>query len=274
MSVQHVEPIRKRSAQACDTCRTLKSKVSAVATNPGQSFLTILQCDSKRPSCSRCIGYGYACTYTNKHKRRRKYELPTATDVVAVNTSASTTTNPLDDYDDLVNRLRGALPETKQRNFDESFALVRSHLQTVINKGQGSDASPFNSQLQESLQQPTQSSQCTIDRIKSQRYLGEVSDVRFFNFITQRVLQDGDNPTDGLYSYEQEDMAIPIPIKDVTIDIPSLQLADTYIEIYFSTIHIAYPFVSKCAMTRMNRHIRTEGITKDTDVSALGLFCT
>lgn len=85
---------------------------------------------------------------------------------------------------------------------------------------------------------------------KSQRYLGEASDIRFYNTVKQSLYpQSGDvfdQEDSGVthdYSYEQETPSACPRNHDLSTIMPTRAIADKYIGIYFTTIHIAYPFV-------------------------------
>lgn len=82
----------------------------------------------------------------------------------------------------------------------------------------------------------------------SPSYLGEVSDVRFFNLV-KRVLQPQDETESFEKTFESYDQGDNIISKDMvsrkTIEMAVLGDTDEYIEAYFSTIHLAYPFIPK-----------------------------
>jgi hypothetical protein len=82
---------------------------------------------------------------------------------------------------------------------------------------------------------------------KRPRYLGEASDVHFFHMVKQ-VLGDkqlSDNTTENdMQSYDQEELLFESPNgHGAHLHLPSREIADKYIEIYFCTIHSAYPFM-------------------------------
>jgi hypothetical protein len=90
------------------------------------------------------------------------------------------------------------------------------------------------------------------------RYLGEASDVRFFHTI-KKILRDdvqsGGPIENETQSYDQE--ILHLETHDGRQNLPTKDMADAYIEIYFSTIHIAYPFLSKPSfMARYERFWR------------------
>lgn len=85
---------------------------------------------------------------------------------------------------------------------------------------------------------------------KRRRYLGEASDVHFFHMI-KRVLGDkpaSDNAAENMQSYDQEEPTFDFENPNGhggRLHLPSREIADKYIDIYFCTIHIAYPFICK-----------------------------
>lgn len=90
------------------------------------------------------------------------------------------------------------------------------------------------------------------------RYLGEASDVRFFHTM-KKILRDdvqsGGPIENETQSYDQE--ILHLETHDGRQNLPTKDMADAYIEIYFSTIHIAYPFLSKPSfMARYERFWR------------------
>jgi hypothetical protein len=102
------------------------------------------------------------------------------------------------------------------------------------------DPSPSN----ESLGSPAASPS------SSQRYLGEASDIRFFNAMKQTLFESSCNnePQQGdslcrIDSYEQDEVQRQATIDEDQVYLPKRATVDNYVEIYFSTIHIAYPFV-------------------------------
>lgn len=102
----------------------------------------------------------------------------------------------------------------------------------------------------------------------SQRYLGEASDIRFYGTVKQ-VLSQNVGITDtreGASSslgdtYEQEDIQSDTILSEHPAFFPTREEADKYLEIYFSTIHIAYPFIWQPAFTdRYEEFWRSESL--------------
>lgn len=80
---------------------------------------------------------------------------------------------------------------------------------------------------------------------EGQSYVGQASDAWVFNIIRE-ILHEGEplqNPLgDAIHSY---DRGTPPLDHGIPPELPAREVADNYIEIYFSTIHIAYPFVNR-----------------------------
>lgn len=84
-----------------------------------------------------------------------------------------------------------------------------------------------------------------------QRYLGEASDIRFFHAVESSFgrqppsdQQDGPALQEQVDSYEQERIRPGSPEQNQEC-LPHRTVADNLVNIYFSTIHIAYPFISE-----------------------------
>lgn len=97
--------------------------------------------------------------------------------------------------------------------------------------------------------------QLTVSSVShNERYLGEVSDVQFFNLV-KRVLQTqgGSYPEQGVDSYEQNGDTGDCTNTTTAgkyLELPSPETAKGLADVYFSTIHIAYPFVPGSMFTR------------------------
>lgn len=109
-------------------------------------------------------------------------------------------------------------------------------------------------------------------------YLGEVSDVRFFNLV-KRVLQAPDEmgrlPTQ-FDSYDQGDhMTSTDVVSQSTTEMLDLGRAEAYIEAYFSTIHLAYPFIPKSCFLGRFKQIRAQSTHQShPNNTELALQCT
>ena len=77
------------------------------------------------------------------------------------------------------------------------------------------------------------------------RYLGEVSDVSFFNSVKGLLQTDSNGPAATLESYEREAVEPSDSFEERNVEWPDSRSGNAYVEIYFSTIHVAYPFICK-----------------------------
>lgn len=79
----------------------------------------------------------------------------------------------------------------------------------------------------------------------TQRYLGEASDIRFFHDVEatfgHREIRGSGRQVD---SYEQETVRSAVSEQDRRC-LPHRTAADSFLTVYLSTIHIAYPFISE-----------------------------
>ena len=75
----HKEPTHPRKGQrtnACENCRTRKSKASAHSLHLHVFLLTVRQCDGAKPSCGACVARDTDCRYgeTEARQIRRRYQ--------------------------------------------------------------------------------------------------------------------------------------------------------------------------------------------------------
>ncbi|EWG55241.1 hypothetical protein FVEG_13272 [Fusarium verticillioides 7600] len=226
---------RKRVAKACHKCRSMKSK-----------------CDGKWPECSRCKGYGYDCVYAAGGRARRRQEA--STDDGSLDSAVQghgDLREAIRQYESLLDMVASKLP-TPQHREDASSVLacmkaadralsnidattLTTRLTTTLT---GSDTLPFRPQASQ-----------------AERYLGKVSDVCFFNLV-KRVLQAQPGSSDSdqrVDSYEQvDDIASPsvnvIPCR--VVELPSREAAKAFADVYFSTVHLAFPFIPQSLFMR------------------------
>ena len=112
---------------------------------------------------------------------------------------------------------------------------------------------------------------------ESQRYLGEVSDVHFFNLIKQ-LLQTREvssvDPSFGFDNYEQEgEMRPGVMTAGTLAELPGLEEASRFVEVYFSTVHLAYPFLLRSSFKDLNRFQHPARASPGVDKTELAIFC-
>ncbi|KAM5521582.1 hypothetical protein FOXYSP1_15473 [Fusarium oxysporum f. sp. phaseoli] len=215
---------RRRVAQACQPCRTMKAK-----------------CDGRKPQCGRCVGYGFTCIYA-KHRSSRHPE---------VNEEVSHDGTSLEAVDELREAIGGyeelihyLISKKKQGNSDseELHSKVKERAKKALDRVASLTDSHTNNIS--SISEPDQVSNLRPPHTQH-RYLGEVSDVHFFNLVKGLLqTQELSDLRQRFDSYEQdgevlainggsnEPTAVPGPIETKEL-----------VGVYFSTIHIAYPCI-------------------------------
>ncbi|KIW94548.1 uncharacterized protein Z519_04524 [Cladophialophora bantiana CBS 173.52] len=225
-SKQNIEGLkRRRVTRACDSCRVLKSK-----------------CDGQRPVCGRCAGYGYSCRWNVPSTRRRHSESrQTQLSLLAANGEIQKLRQAIRRYDFLIQGLRNSLPENDRKAID----LGVSAIQLPSLSPEAADTGTTN-QSPPSQSLPDQESASVLSR----RFLGEASDITFFNTMKQALTlrseaeqSEGDTSTTQLDSYEQDGALRTACADSAAESLPPRAIADKFLEIYFSTIHMAYPFI-------------------------------
>lgn len=207
------------------------------------------QCDGEHPQCGRCTGYGHTCTWPEDKKDRvQSSDSSSPNGTVSEVRRAPATKScsslhwAIQSYDKLIRGVRLDLPESARTSVDLTLSYIQRRLPADI----------------VGLEAPSSSipAAATCPRLgpadfsaNSQRYLGEASDVRFF-YTIKKIFRDEDQSGGAAendeQSYDQGTLHLETQVgRESHADLPTKDLADTYIEIYFFTIHIAYPFVSK-----------------------------
>ncbi|CAK7231815.1 hypothetical protein SBRCBS47491_008057 [Sporothrix bragantina] len=259
---------RKRVFRACDSCRAMKSK-----------------CDGARPACGRCTGYGYKCLYALSGKRNQNHRLigghskSPSHDGQACCQTATALQTAASEYDHLLRDILPKLPVPDQPATKDAMRKIEERMQQIRLDATACPAStqtqtqtqaqaplprPGGSSVSPTAKAPKRPSTASAPR-PVERYLGEVSDVRFFNLV-DRALADtsngstpvtsdsaqvaagaGDDGEAPLASYEQDDVSPEATAahSNAVVEFPDLETAERFLDIYFSTIHVAYPFLPR-----------------------------
>ncbi|KAF5548690.1 transcriptional regulatory GAL4 [Fusarium mexicanum] len=99
-------------------------------------------------------------------------------------------------------------------------------------------------------------------------YVGELSDVHFLSLARWRLeLSSTGSMDNSIETYDRECLKQQPTLlsRDFTVDMPRLEDCQEYFETYFSTIHIAYPFIPKSVF--MHRFQCLRGGTDDKPVT-------
>lgn len=217
--------------------------------------------------CSHCQGYGYACAWSENETNR-----PQSTDTSYMHSPAVVTTDELrplplseysaqlrqaiQSYEKLMSSLRLNLNDSSRAAVDLTLSSIRHQLPEDI---LGS-VEPESNSVAAAVPGSSTRNGSSERSSKRRRYLGEASDVHFFHMV-KRVLGDkpaSDNVAENMQSYDQEEPTFESPDGHGRLHLPSREMADKYIDIYFCTIHIAYPFICKPSFM-----VRYENFWKD-----------
>ncbi|KKA24937.1 Uncharacterized protein T310_1016 [Rasamsonia emersonii CBS 393.64] len=141
-------------------------------------------------------------------------------------------------YEALIQNLRPKLENTERAALDLTLTSIHRRLPDDL--------------AQQIRSQNTEQPAAKKDR-KSATYVGKASDIHFFNTIRecireQEAIDLASEDRGGEPCYDQTD----IPENPISfgkpLQFPSREEAARYLDIYFSTIHVAYPFLRKATV--------------------------
>lgn len=212
------------------------------------------QCDGQRPVCSRCEGYGFTCSWSKRRPRLartvqddtdgwaradRLFDSPTSRSISQPKDQLPALSGAVELYENLIHRLRSNLDNANQIALNLSLQEIRRLVPQEFQKAQHS--------LQTSDPGETDGSSRDIASASPRTYVGKASDLHFIHSIRQYV--HGPEPSPGedttIQNYSQCPLVDGLAALKHPMFIPSRENADKYLEVYLSTIHIAYPFISK-----------------------------
>ncbi len=172
-------------------------------------------------------------------------------------------------YDKLIRSVQSNLPESGRAAVDSDLSRIRCRLPADLISLTPSSGTPLTA----TNPQPKSTDYTT----KAQRYLGESSDVRFFHAIKiffRSEDQTGSTAENDTQSYDQGVLYLETRDgRESLADLPTKKMADTYIDIYFFTIHIAYPFVNKPSFIERYERFSKGDAEVAESVSWLPLLC-
>lgn len=174
-------------------------------------------------------------------------------------------------YDKLIRSVRLELSDSTRAAVDLTLSYIRNRLPADILGPSASSGACATAPILHRCHQ----SGITDQAEGRQRYLGEASDLRFFHAIKD-ILRDEDQSggvaENDIQSYDQGILHLETQDNNQS-ELPTKDLADSYIDIYFFTIHIAYPFVSKPSfIERYERFWKGDVEVKESS-SWLSLMC-
>ena len=257
---------RQRVSTACERCRRLKTKVVPASCGCNILLTQKPQCDGQHPSCGRCTGYGFNCQWATHTKRGIKITTPegqtaerlsSSPDVLSEtgDTESANVLNRLHEaYESLIQSVRPKLGDLEGAALDLTLESIRKGFsQTEIGQN---EISRSEKRADDAI-------------VSSPSYVGKASEIHFLDTVMDFVSQQKEWHTrdQGTSDHQRDDQtdvfgnfAFEKPLK-----LPAKEIALDYLDIYFSTIHIAYPFLSK-PMVLHYAHRVLSGDLKDAEV--------
>ena len=235
-----------------------------ILTSPGHNILLTHQpqCDGQHPSCGRCTGYGFNCQWATHTKRGIKITTPegqtaerqsSSPDALSEigDTEKTAVLNRLHEaYESLIQSVRPKLGDLEGAALDLTLESIRRDFpQTGIGQNEIS-----------------RSEKRTDDPIgDSPVYVGKASEIHFLDTIMDFVSQQKEWPNQTQGPRDDQTNVIGEFALEKPLKLPAKETALDYLDIYFSTIHIAYPFLSK-PMILHYAHRILSGDLKDAEV--------
>lgn len=170
---------------------------------------------------------------------------------------------------DVLRKLRDKSDPDNQDMLDTALA----HLDFCLGKSDGPPR-PCRQARRERTRERLGRSQELVER-SSQRFLGQASDVSFFNAV-RRVIRNNQEQQDvlpHLESYEREGADADLIGSEVALILPDHNVSDRLVDVYFSTIHIAYPFICRQQFLRDYRSFREQRPDVHAEISFKPLLC-
>jgi hypothetical protein len=176
-------------------------------------------------------------------------------------------------YEKIIKTIRLDLPDSARAAVDLTLSYIRLGLPADVLGLKTAHNIISGTAFPQHCAQNTSAERST----NNQRYLGEASDVRFYHTIRE-ILRDGDQsggvPENDIQSYDQGILHLERQDQhDIHTDLPTRELADEYINIYFSTIHIAYPFICKPSFMELYERFWKGDLDITENSSWLPLMC-
>lgn len=110
----------------------------------------------------------------------------------------------------------------------------------------------------------------------TRRFLGHASDVSFFNSVRQLIRSNREHQDvfPHLESYERDGADPDLLGGERLLVLPDQHVSDKFVDVYFGTIHIAYPFVCRQQFLQDYRSFWEQSAYTHPDISFRPLLCT
>lgn len=149
----------------------------------------------------------------------------------------------------------------QQQDAQTQLNSIKSQIDQAVNKTTSTETPSYSPDVDRGQHNHHDYQPSPTPSLKpSQRYLGEVSDVHFFNVI-KRILQTKDAPGGGgsggadhdFDSYEQDGDALlaGAAAGGRLVELPGPEKERKFTDVYFATIHLAYPFIPQSTFSKL-----------------------
>lgn len=210
--------------------------------------------------CSRCDGYGFNCSWSTRKQRaspgrqtdtsrqfleespRDSRDAQPGTSLRELQTAHA---NAVQSYKVLIRELRPNLDSAQQAKLDVGVQNIQNQLSDAAKAEQPSPtvvAAPQENYATET----------------SPTYVGKASDIHFVHYIRKYVTGNGaldgdDLPTQSYTHYHSLGTFVALTQSPL---VPSEAEAEQFLDVYLSTIHLAYPFICKSVLLEEFRHFQ------------------
>lgn len=153
----------------------------------------------------------------------------------------------IDSYESLIQQLRRNLDDARQAALDASLGEIRRHVpQREQVRATDSGGAPEDNDAASVSSPPT--------------YLGKASDLHFIHSIRQCVQGPTDAETAQNYSQTHTPESLTLFKYDMLF--PSPAEAEQFLDVFLSTIHVAYPFICKSVLLDAFKKFQAGDINK------------
>lgn len=211
-----------------------------------------MQCDGQQPICARCKGYDFKCTWSTRKRRvtpdflagggvlSRAASSPLSPPWSQAEDHLPTYKRAVQSYEALIQEFRPKLDTPQQEAMDRSLQFIRNDLPDDI-KGK----------LLQSVGTRTEGTQqSNLEVMASPTYVGKASDIHFIHSIRQCIggcnLPEKEDEAADYYSQSHALRSLAALTHPLLI--PNRADAQKYMDVYLSTIHIAYPFLHRAVL--------------------------
>lgn len=210
----------------------------------GRTNFGLPQCDGRQPVCSRCEGYSFNCCWSGRKRPAPRTRGIATNSVFANGRQCQSQLLVLQDhlpaysravksYEALIEEIRARLDSSQQAGLDLSLQDIRSLVPQEPREG---DQVPSSANI--SAQVGTPAASLTT-------YVGKASDIHFIQSVHHCVHGHDSGEDVSAQNYSQTYVSQSLTALTHPLLFPSQAESDQFLDVYLSTIHIAYPFFSR-----------------------------